>query len=492
MPIWRLGKVRESLTVSSEVYKKQVLRYLEARGFYLKAGSEVEAIFADSILTRNGENREYWLEVKASKVSLGDSSFLSQLGKYMADYLSRTPANRFKMMLACYSFTNLELFQKVYDNLEPEAIQALAAKILEKSEPDTKLVISDAGPEDIQRFFEETIVIESDFGGLEVAHEKIKPTPPTKPTLPEAEYAAKIMEDFGDISPLKSPEKIFLNLFRFGLPSQIYVARTLYRTANDILAEKPGETLPIFDLNNGQLCSFNEFTSKNPLSSFIVPGSALSIHTEAFAENEDDEYTVIKILNRWIKRRCRKTGLEFDDRTKTYYYPKVENGTGLVSVSWKAPSRESTREITKPMKNGEKVNFWVHRGAVIAAKKFWGVYYAQIKPRFLFSSDGINLLEADKADKLDRNFRKSLYSRNLNQLYDVLFWYRHVFPETANLDTANLEVCLGFRPQQTIQVLEQISVESEAKPNIELAESVEEIDKIQQTISELKTLDDYS
>src|SRR3990170_3395291 len=101
MPLERIGKLRESLTVSSEVYKKLVLRYLEARGYYVKASSDVEATLADAVLTRKGEPRDYWLEVKETTVSLGDSSFLKQLADYLAKYLSGTPDNRFKMILVC-------------------------------------------------------------------------------------------------------------------------------------------------------------------------------------------------------------------------------------------------------------------------------------------------------------------------------------------------------------------------------------------------------
>jgi hypothetical protein len=109
----------------------------------------------------------------------------------------------------------------------------------------------------------------------------------------------------------------------------------------------------------------------------------------------------------------------------------------------------------------------------------------------LFSPDGINLYDGPKADKLDRNFRKSKYSHNLNQFYDVLFWYRHVFPETENLGTANLDVCLRFNPKHFIRVLEQINVESECKPNIEVTENTEELEKIESDISNLQTLDAY-
>lgn len=491
MPLERIGKLRESLTVSSEVYKKHVLRYLEARGYYVKASSDVEATFADAILNRKGEQRDYWLEVKETTVSLGDSSFLQQLAGYLAEYLHRTPANRFRMMLVCYRLIDFALFEKVYVEFEPEAINGVVSKMIGSIDQATRAVIENANFEDIKKFFEDSTVKEIDLKQLEFAQEKIKPAPPSRPSLPEAEYAAKVMVNFGDISPLKSSDRTFLNVFCLDLPSKIQIAKTLYRKANELFAEKPGVSFPAYHLDNGQIISFNEFTKDNPLSSFIVEDSPASIDLQKFTEKDDNDRIIIKILNRWIKNKCKRMGLEFDDRTRTYYYPRSSNGDGLVTVEWKAKFKNSSRELTKPMKTEEKTNFWVHRGAVISAKNLWGGYFVQIRPRFLFSSDGMSLFEGAKADKLDRKFRKSKYNRNLNQMYDVLFWYRHVFPETKNLGTANLDVCLGFGAKQSIRVLEQMNVDCEAKPNVELAEVVEEFDKLETPMSQIKKLDDF-
>jgi hypothetical protein len=486
-----MGKLRESLTVSAEVYKKHILRYLFARGYYLKADSDVEASFADAILTRKEETRDYWLEAKETTVSLGESSFVSQLAKYLAEYLSMTPEKRFKMMLACYRLVNAPLFERVYNKLESEALNSVIEKMIESSATDIKAILTKASVKDVKQFFEEMIVIEAELKDLEIAQEKIKPTPPTMPNLSEADYAAKIMTEFGEILPVKETDEIFLNIFELDVPSTINVAKTVYRTTNDIFVEKPNTSFPAFDLDGGKIRSFNEFTKENPLHSFILPDSVTSVNLKEFIENENNESTVIKILNRWIRNKCRKMGLMFDKRTYAYYYPRNANGEGLVTAKWKAPTKESCRELTKPMKDEEKINFWVHRSASISAKKFWGKYYVQIKPRFLFSPDGFNLFEGLKADKLDRKYRKSKYSHNLNQFYDVLFWYRHVFPETENLGTADLNVCLGFKSKPVIRVLEQIKIKSEYKPNIEGAENLEELEEIEPDTSNLQTLDQY-
>jgi hypothetical protein len=492
MPFERLGKVRESLTINTELYMKHIIRYLEARGYYVKASSDVEGTFADTILTRKGDTRDYWLEVKATTVSLGDSDFLEQLAKYLAAYLSRTKENRFKMIIACYLTINSAFFKTVFDQFDPEAIRALIAKMLVLSDEVTRKTIEQASFEDIKSFFEDTDVKQVDLPFLLQAEEKLKPTPPARPALSEVDYASKITEQFGDVLPLKSEDKIFLNIFALEVPSKINIARTTYHSSDDIFVEKPDVSFPAFDLDNGRICCFNELIKENPLYDFVVPESVESIDLKTFVTNHETQNTVIKILNRWIKAKCRKMGLIFDNRTKAYYYSKTDKEDGLVSAKWKAPAKESTRELTRPMKKREKINFWVHRSAIISAKTFWGEYFIQIKPRFLFSPDGNTLYESDKADKLDRNFRKSKFSHNLNQFYDVLFWYRHVFPETQNLGNENIGTCLGFSPKETIRILDQVSLVGECKPNTEADEDAEALERIEVDTSDLETLDAYA
>lgn len=153
MPVERIGKLRESLTVNSEEYKKQFLRYLIARQYYvIKASSDIEATFADVILTRKGEKREYWLEIKATTVSLGDADFIRQLAKYVAEYISRSPENRFRLMLACYRLVDGQSFDKIFAYFDAEAIKGLISKMLELSDSKTRGIIEHASPEDFKSF----------------------------------------------------------------------------------------------------------------------------------------------------------------------------------------------------------------------------------------------------------------------------------------------------------------------------------------------------
>lgn len=491
MPVERIGKLRESLTVNSEEYKEKFLRYLMGRQYYsIKASSDVEATFPDVILTRKGEKREYWLEVKATDVSLGDSDFLKQLAKYLAEYLSRTPENRFKLILACYRLVDAPYFDKVFAQFDAETISGLIAKMRDLSDPQIKATIERAQPQELRKFFEETTVKEADLKGLEFAEAKVTPRPPAKPSLAEADYASAVVSKFGDVSPLKETDRLFLNLFKIDLPSKILVAKTPYKSSMDIFAEKP-TTYPPFDLRNEQIFSFDQFDLENPLFDFITHGSVTSLDLAEFAKDPNNEYIVKVIINRWIKQRCRKIGLEFNKRTQTYYYPRKFTGDGLVTASWKPKERYSVRELTRPMKSDGKVNYWVHRGAMLFATVFSGEFYVQIRPRFLFSLDGIAIMEGSEADKRDRKFRKSKYNRNPNQLYDVRFWCRHVFPETEYLGIMSLAGFIGDNSKQAIKLLDQASIDCEYKPNQDEAVDIEALDVIESTSEQLNKLDSF-
>jgi hypothetical protein len=493
LPLWRMGKFREALTVNTETYKKQLLRYLETRGYYVKASSDVESTFADCILVRKGEKREYWLEAKATTISLAESSFLSQLGKYISYYLLRVTANRFKMMIACYRITNGTFFEQVFEKFDTAAINEVIGDIIKSSNADVQIIISNANAQEVRQFFMDTTVVEADLKDLQVAEEKVAPTVPVAPNLSEADYAAQILNKFGDVEPLKGSDKVFLNLFRLNVPQKLYVAGTRYQTAQSIFDEKPDEKFPLFDLllGSGLIYSFDSM-GENVLGKFVDLNSIRSVDLKEFAMDQSNSRIVTRLLNRWINRKCRNKRLEFDPRTHSYFYPRKVNDDSPITETWMPRFRRSTRELTKLMKIGNKINYWVHRAANISARRFWDNYYVQIRSRFLFSPDGTHLFEGEKTDTLDRAFRKSIYSRNLNQFYDALFWYRHVFPEADTRGNSSLDPFLERNINQSIRVLEQIHLETECKPTIETSEEVEQLDKIEEMTPKPRTLYDFA
>lgn len=240
-----------------------------------------------------------------------------------------------------------------------------------------------------------------------------------------------------------------------------------------------------------KIFTFYPFDENNLLTDYTLAGSVSELEIDDFLVNEKNVMIVIRIINRWIKQQCRNIGLYKDERTLAYYYPRKFEGSGVVSASWKPKQRKSVRELTKPMRIDGKTYYWVHRATGIFATYFCKKIYVQIKPRFLFSLDGLKIMEGVEADTKDRFFRKSRYNRNLNQLYDVRFWVKHVFPETQNPETAQLTEFITNKQKNLLRIGEQLSVECNYKPNIESETEVEELDMIESNTEQLIKLDKF-
>ncbi len=479
VPIWHIGKRREALTGNSEVYKKHLVRFLEKRGYYLKASSDVEATFADCILTKKDDAREYWVEAKATTISLGEKSFLQQLGKYLSEYVIRTSENRFIMILACYNIRNTEIFEQIFGKFDLKAIEKTRNNIIEVCESPVKEKISHANLESVRKFFEDTIVIVANPSELKIAEEKITPSVPQTPTMSDAEYASEILKKFGDVKPIKARDIIRSSLFQFSMPRDLYIGNTPYRTVKAIFNEKTNVSFPPFYMEKNKLYSFSKMTADTLLGKFVDSDSVVIVNIKEYDKDPNNERVVIRILNYWIRNECRRLGLRFDNRTRAYYFPKRIIDENPITIPWKPKSRFSRREVTRPMMTEGKINFWVHRASEIYARKFWENYYMQIKPRWLFSSDGRYLLDGERTDRLDRAFRRSIYNRNLNQMYDILFWYRYIFSETDVLGNRRLDNLTQAWEKRLIKIVEQLKVESNRKPNVEVEEEIEKFDKIE-------------
>jgi hypothetical protein len=479
LPLEHIGKERESLTVNSEEYKKQFLKYLQARQYYnVKASSDVEGTFADVILTRKNEKREYWLEIKATEVSLGDGDFLNQLAKYLSAYLSIPTGRRFKLILACYKLIDRDLFKSVFEYLEDDDIEKLKRDILKNAEPHARTVIEDASSDEIREFFADTTVKEADMKALEFAEAKVSPRPPQKPSISETEYAASVIANYGDVSPLQERERLYLNLYSVELPSKLFVAKSVFATATEMY-EDMHTTFPPHEFKDGEIFTFQQIDCENPLFSAILPSTVRYLETSEFTEDEKNLAILRIIVNRWIREKCEELNLQFDKRTKAFYYHRKLSEPGIVTAKWKPTVRTSTRELTRPMKSSDgKIKYWVHRGARVFATIFRGKLYVQIRPRFLFSWNGLILMEGEDADLKDRKFRKSIYNRNANQLYDVRFWFRHVFPESSDSGIISLTAYIDPKYSQSLKLTEQESIECQCRPNEDKTIDVEALDSI--------------
>jgi hypothetical protein len=484
LPIVHLGKRREALSGSAELYKKTVVEYLESRGYYVKMDSYVEGTLADCVLSRKGENKEYWLETKATTISLYEAKFASQLGKYLAEYLIRSPQNRFNMILAVHDYRKQRIFKSIYDELDETNIRKLREFIINATDKKVKRTIREADFGDIKHFFEDTTVIRATLQGVKENIEKIHPKPPTAPKLTDVRYAADVLNRYRTNQPLDEEDNLLSNLFALKLPDSIYMAPTEFSSAKEIYKKNPEVIFPIFRLISGKVYSFRPFSAQTALGKILNVESFKKVKLKEWDATKDTSNIVLYLVYRRIDELCRKKVLSYDERTESYFFSDYEPREVPKKVRWKKAGRSSTRRVIIPVKKEGTVYYYAHRAVQILVRSLWGEYFIQLIPRWIFSGDCYTPYPGDITDKLNRAYRKSNFTRNRNQLNDVLFWSWHLFSEGSMLIESYLKPDTMRSRSQALNVVAQISVLSNKKPNIlerEEAgeEELEEIDTTQ-------------
>lgn len=444
--------------------------------------SYVEGTLADCVLSRKGEDREYWLETKATTISLHEAKFASELGKYLAEYLIRSPQNRFRMILALHDYRRKRTFESIYDELDETNIKKLIEVITNVADKKEKRIIRKAAFEDIRQFFEDTKVIRANLQGLQETIEKIRPKPPTTPKLVDAKYAAEVLDRYRTNQPLEEKDTLLSNLFALKLPDNIYIAPTRFNSAREIYKKNPEVIFPIFRLVGGKVYLFHPFSAESALCKTLKAKSVDEVKLKEWDVTQDTRNIVLYLIHRQIDKLCEEKNLSYDERTESYFFSDYKSREYPMRIRWKKAGRASTRRVIIPVKKEEgSIYYYAHRAVEILARSLWGKYFIQLIPRWIFSGDCYTPYSGDISDRLDRAYRKSNFTRNQNQLNDVLFWSWYLFSEGSMPIESYLGTGTIRSYSHTLKVGYQISVLSNVKPNIPEREeaSEEEIDTAQ-------------
>ncbi|MDP2928456.1 MAG: hypothetical protein Q8O01_00135 [Candidatus Omnitrophota bacterium] len=445
----------------SELYKKKVLRYLDARDFYVEKDSSIEGIFADLILKKKNDDKEYWLETKAAVIDINDKDFLVEMGKYLNDYLLNL--DKVKFILAVRGFKDSKQANLLFNKSDEEYLKEYVQKIIAVSNKEIINVISNASLKNIKKFFKGSDVLLGTEQDFQNALEKIHTPIPIKPNIIEAEYSSELLKRYNKSSLIKTEDPLFSNLIKLNIPETIFCADSKYRTVRAMFESYPGIRFPDFRLLNGKIYSFYSIEKNSELKLIAINDNILEENIKEWDKDIDNTNIILYLLYKWINEILYKKGLKKDERTDSYYFVKENIDTSPKTIYWVTPNnRKVPRDVIIPMKNDEGVNFWTHRAVNIGIRKLWDSYYIQIDPRWLFSSNGFLLYDGEKIDRLDRFYRKSNFNRNYNQYYDFLFWKTYLFPE--NIMIIDKYIKQENNPQ--IYPKEILSVINKVKPNI--------------------------
>jgi hypothetical protein len=477
LPITNLGMRREALTGSGEFYKKKLIEYLEvSRGLFPKMDSFIEGTLADCILFDKNSKTEYWLEAKATTVSLTDTDFISELAKYLSAYLNKSPENRFKMIIGVQNYRNKEDFEKIYEELDEASLKKLLDSLITVAERSSKEIITNAKFTDIKKFFEDTEIIRATSQKLQDAIEKRRPKPPLIPKLSDAKYAAEVLDRYKTNEPLKEEDFLVSNLFQLKIPKEIVISETSFTTKREFCQANPEILLPRVQILSKKVYSFFEIQPHSNLGIALNVQSSKKVEINKWGDSIGNVNIILFLLHRWIEDLCYEKGLAFDERTDRYFFFDEYPRKYPKNIRWKSPHRTSVKPVITPvMRDDGTVYYYAHRAVQILIRSLWGEYFVQLIPGRIFTGDCYTPYPGDISDKLDRAYRKSNFTRNKNQLNDVLFWSKFLFSDKSTM----LQSFLSLNQQKKIlSISEQVGVWADRKPNAVESDTEEESEEI--------------
>jgi hypothetical protein len=477
LSITNLGKQREALTGSTEFYKKKLIEYLEvSRGLIPKMDSFIEGTLADCILTDKSSKTEYWLEAKATTVSLGKADFVAELAKYLSAYLNKSPQNRFKMIIGVQDYRNKEYFRKIYQELDEPSLKKLVEFLIKVADKSSKEIIKKANFSDIKKFFEDTEIIRATSQKLQDAIDQRRPKPPLRPKLPDAKYAVDVLDRYKKNEPLEEEDFLISNLFQLKLPKEIFISETPFNTERDFLRLNPEIMPPPIRIVGKKAYSFFEIKPQTPLGIALKAQFTKKAEISKWDDLKDKRNIILFLLHRWIEDLCYEKGLSFDERTERYFYSDEYPRKYPKTMHWKS-QRTNVRDVITPVKREDgTVYYYAHRAVQILIRRLWGEYFVQLVPGRVFTGDCYTPYPSSISDKLDRAYRKSNFTRNRNQLNDVLFWSKLLFPEKSVMLKSFVKS--ENRHQVIISIIEQVGVSANKKPNAIESDTDEEDEEI--------------
>ncbi len=211
---------RESISQSSENYKEKIIKFMSARGYILTHDSAVDGILPDLIFSRpyiEGK-KETWAESKFDEVSLKDTTFLSEFGRYFNAYMQRNELQRFKLFIFVRKCSAQNKWKNVFEETKgyAEAIEAIKQSIESCLEGNDLEVFKRFNYDDFSFFINDVTVVEGDYEDISWKAEYLAETD-------KFNVEQSLLEDKSSIKNI--PEILTGNILKVtNLPSQLWVS----------------------------------------------------------------------------------------------------------------------------------------------------------------------------------------------------------------------------------------------------------------------------
>lgn len=422
-----IGGEREALTFSGEIHKKAIRNYLESQGFIQTTDSFIEGHLADMVFYNRdiSPGREFWIESKATGVSISEKKFSLSILKYLKAWIAFPPEKRFVLWIFPQQVSREKRWKEIFEQNDSEAVDDWLTTTVSYSTDEDKRFFENIGKNEIYLFFKNSKVTIALASKLNIAAEEKRKTCASSPTR----KAASLLSESENRNHLIEEKCVLTtNLLQFEYPEIITKIKTKFLT-NDELRDSFSESfIPPYMFNGGSLYSFCD---KNEMNFFkdVTVGQTIEIYSKEFLNSNKSEF--VRLMNLHIEKYARCRGLRKFSHS-IFFFGLKPNENGEFSERKKKSYTGLMNLVSKPMFDkidNTKLNFVQHRAVVLNTKILWDNSYISILPVWHFTSDGRTAIEGINKDRLDRKYRNPAYNRSDAHLRMTNFWKFCLFEE---------------------------------------------------------------
>lgn len=198
------------------------------------------------------------------------------------------------------------------------------------------------------------------------------------------------------------------------IPVTIWSAKTEKTKPIEVWQEVPGAEGHI--IRGGRLWSFADLSSPRCAVRAVIETSTITKESSRDWLLDTQKFPwLIALLNQALCSQLSKLAIKKDDKGRFFFRPNKDGTTRV----WRNGDDEP-REVAAKKLIPTGGSFWVHHAASIAFKRFGDRLFIQIKPTYLFTTDGNTPLGGQQMGKMAVMWGGR--QRNPDILRNLIFW----------------------------------------------------------------------
>ena len=420
MPFISPGKRRESTNWTAKQYTEAIRKYLEAKGYAMFHDAAIEGTFADMVFyptTSTKVKSIIWVEAKYSEKSIEDKDLRIEIIKYLEEWLKLTPEKRYTFYLFVKRAKSPKKWEKLTKFSDKDFIKEWLVKSIEEDQNEYVAEALTTRFDEIGEFFITSYVVDIDIPAL---------TSITKDLEGESVFSSRRAAE----KDLKSMEarinvgmkrdKLYANMLKLYIPES-YAIIEYDNILNAHLDQNRYDLPPFANLSSDELVTINDVKI---LKRFEVLKGTYKIVSLGEIEKEHP-IPLAFLQNQVIGRFFMWKGAQPVEDKKLYFFPLDDKNSPIkivginkkpVQVSKplfqkKEPLDEQSPFLMDIFETEErKFNFGFHKAFRVKTMKIWDDYYVSLTIKKLYTKDGKNPVDGNKARRIDKHFRNTMYN----------------------------------------------------------------------------------